>query len=448
MNKPVRVAETACLGDDELDALFAPLADSKLIALAVSGGADSLALLDGIDRWRRRGSGAPDVIVLTVDHRLRCGSSREAANVAAIARNRAMTARVLTWTEPHPTSNLEATARTARYRLLMDAANKVSADCLVLAHHRDDQAESFLMRLQRGAGVFGLAAMRRSIRAGGLTIVRPFLEVPRVRLVATAAAAGLEPVEDAMNTDPRFARARVRGIMPLLSADGLDPARLAATARRLADAATAIDEAASALIAEAVETDTLAIARLDQASIAAAPDEVGLRVMVRLLLAIGGDDYPPRHERLANLVTAMVARRHGGRFKRTLAGTVVEWRAGRFLLYREIGRLGLPTIAVGPGFVGRWDGRFAIAAGGGMPAGVTIGPLGEDDRRRVGAVAGGAPAGALAALPALRRRGRILAVPALSYTARGGESLPLTVRPLIAKRLGEPPLFPHFAAAF
>jgi len=441
----VRAAEAdGPLGDDELDGLFQPLADAGLIALAVSGGADSLALLDAVDRWRRRG-GAPDVMVLTVDHRLRPGSAREAANVAAIAGARGLAARVLTWRGERPTANLEAAARRARYRLLLMAAAEAGASHLVLAHHRDDQAETFLMRLQRGAGVFGLAAMRPLVKAGAVVIARPLLDVPRVRLAATTAAAGLEPVEDAMNTDPRFTRARIRRIMPLLAADGFDPALIAGAARRLAEAAAAIDAAASALITQAVETDALAVASLDPARFGAAPVAVRRRALVRLLLAIGGEDYPPRRERLERLATAMESHA-SGRFKRTLAGAVVEGRAGRFVLYREIGRAGLPVVALKAGFEGIWDHRFRVAAGRGVPRGLTLGPLGEEGRRAVAAGAGKAPAGALAALPALSRGGRIVAVPPLCHVDANNDGLAVDVRAVVGERLKEPPLFPDFTA--
>src|SRR4029078_10010236 len=126
---------------------------------------------------------------------------------------------------------------------------------LLTAHHRDDQAETFLMRLSRGSGLFGLAARRREVRSGDLTIFRPFLGVPRSRLVATTAAAGLVVSEDPMNDDDRFARVRARKLLPLLAAEGLGPDEIAAAAGRLAEAAEAIDSAATQFLAEAVTVD-------------------------------------------------------------------------------------------------------------------------------------------------------------------------------------------------
>ncbi|MCR4282879.1 MAG: tRNA lysidine(34) synthetase TilS [Bauldia sp.] len=277
---------TGPLADDELAALFGPLAGASLIALAVSGGADSLALLDSICRWRKK-SGRPQVVVFTVDHRLRAGSAREAAMVRRLAEARGLEARILVRMGARPSGDVEAAARTARYRLLFDACREAGASHLVVAHHRDDVAETFLLRLKRRAGIFGLAAMRPAIPLGNVTLVRPFLGVPRARLAATTVAAGWEPVDDPMNSDTRYVRARVR---EMLAAGKLDPALLAATAERFADLAGTIDAAATALIGEAVATDAYAVAWLDGARFAAASGEVRASVLVRLLIAVGGAD--------------------------------------------------------------------------------------------------------------------------------------------------------------
>ncbi len=283
------------------------------------------------------------------------------------------------------------------------------------------------------------------VDAGGVVLARPLLDVPRARLAATCAAAGLAPVADAMNSDPRFARARVRALLPLLAGEGLDPAHLAATARRLADAADAIDAAASALIAAAVTVDDLAVARLDAARFAVAPTAVRARVVTRLLMAVGGGDYPPRFERLSALTEAMAAGT-AGRFKRTLAGCVIEQHAAGFVFYRELGREAPPAIALKRGATIVWDSRFELSAGRALPAGLAVVALGEDGRRAIGAGRGLQPRGALAALPAIRRRGRIVAVPTLGYFANSAKGLDVTICPILGQRLAAPPLFPDFSA--
>lgn len=426
------------LTDPEIDLLFAALGGVKRLAVAVSGGADSLALMLAADRWRGRAPGR-SVVVLTVDHRLRKGSRREAMFVARIARARGLDSRILTRAGAAPESDIEAAARAARYRLLFAACREEGATHLAVAHHRDDVAETFLLRLKRGAGVFGLAAMRPSLTVGDVTLVRPFLSVSRERLAATTRAAGLKPVVDAMNADPRFDRARVRRLLPLLSGEGLDPAMIAATALRLAESADALDAAATRLIADAVEADALAVAWLDPKRLGTAPGEVAMRALARILLAVGGDDYPPRRERLAALMAALAAHPGDGRFKRTLAGVVIEFRGGRFALYREAGRQALPTLKITFGVATAWDHRFQVEAGARVPAGLTIGPLGAAGVREIGADAGDHPAGAFATLPALRQRGQIIGVPPLGWWKK---SVPVTVAPILGDRLSRPPLFP------
>lgn len=430
--------------DRELPALFAPLAEAPRVALAVSGGGDSLALLDCVDRWRRRRADPPTLIVLSVDHGLRKSSRSDAAGVAAISRDRGIEVRLLRWTGRKPQSDIEAAARDARYRLLLAATREFGASHLLLGHHQDDQAETLLLRLARGSGIFGLAAMRREIPVDDVTIFRPFLETSRSRLAETIAVAGLTPVEDPMNTDPRFARARIRRIMPLIAADGIDPAGLAATARRLADAAEAIDAAAGDLIARAVELDVMAAVTIDPAAFFDGPGEVRRRALSRLLLAIGGVQYPPRFDRLLALGDAMAAHRGRGRFKRTLAGVVIEWRGRGFVAYREIGRKGLPEIRVKPGYRCLWDGRFRIEVGPDAPIGLRLAALGEAGRRALGVRSGGTvAAGAVAALPALWRGATVRAVPGLDYFA-GGARFSVESCSILPDRLAAPLKFPDF----
>jgi tRNA(Ile)-lysidine synthase len=443
----VRNAEPAGpIEDRELAALFASLRSASGIAIAVSGGGDSLALLDCIDRWRLTMARPPKIVVLTVDHGLRKTSRQDALRVVALSKARGIAGKVLRWTGEKPGGDVEAAARAARYRLLLAAARQAGASHLLLAHHRDDLAETLLLRLARGSGLFGLAAMRSEIRVGDVTIVRPFLDLPRARLVETIAVAGLEPSEDAMNTDPRFARARLRRIMPLLAANGIDSAGLAATARRLAGAAETIDAAATALIEEAVHLDALSVASLEKKPFFVAPREIGLRLLVRLLLAIGGDAYPPRFERLAALIGDMEGHHGSARFKRTLAGAVVEWRRGRFVIYRVVGRSGLPKIQVKSGFSGVWDHRFLVDVGSGASAGLTLSALGEAGRRAIGLGGSEAPPGALAALPAFWARGAVLAVPTVSYRGEGAGRLQVSTRAILVDRLRETLRFPDLLA--
>ncbi|MBB4303021.1 tRNA(Ile)-lysidine synthase [Rhodobium orientis] len=403
--------------DDELEALFAPLAGEEAIGLAVSGGADSTALMVLAARWAGRCSDAPRLIVLTVDHGLRPESAGEAVKVAKLARRLGLGHETLSWTGDKPTANLQAAAREARYRLLIERAVLSGLGAIVVAHHLEDQAETVLMRLARGSGVDGLAAMAPARWIGGIRLVRPLLDVPKARLVATLETAGIGWIEDPSNENTAFERIRLRRLLPVLAGEGLTPERLAATARRMRKASDALEADALSRLAAFARFHPGGFGALDPAAFADCPEEIALRLVARLLTAVGGTVYPPRQERLEALVEAIRSRDDGRRLKRTLAGVVVEARRGRLWFYREAGREGMPEIPLLPGEKAIWDHRFKVtlAAGAGTP--VVVGPLGPDGRAVLGLTsAEGMPAAALETMPAAFAAGRLAAVPAFSAT--------------------------------
>jgi len=195
----------------EAQELLAPLTRFPHVALAVSGGPDSLALMRLAARWRAELGLALKLSVLTVDHGLRASSREEAELVGRMASALGLPHAILTWEgkEPHSRS-LQARARAARYDLMVAYCHEHDIPVLVTAHHLDDQAETFLMRLKRGSGLDGLAAIPERGAWAGITVLRPLLDVPKARLVATLDEAGIAFVSDPSNVDPRFERARVR----------------------------------------------------------------------------------------------------------------------------------------------------------------------------------------------------------------------------------------------
>ena len=214
---------------------FTTLAPTGRIGIAVSGGPDSLALLL-LAHHARPG----EVEAATVDHLLRPASRAEAEAVAAVCATLAVPHTILTarWTDP-PTTNIQARARDERYALLAAWAFERSLAAVATAHHTDDQAETLLMRLARGAGISGLAGVRPSRPlAPGVALIRPLLGWRKAELEAIAAAAGLTPFEDPSNRDPRHDRARLRS---WLAEAPLDPERLAASAAWLGEADDALD---------------------------------------------------------------------------------------------------------------------------------------------------------------------------------------------------------------
>src|SRR5205085_2119324 len=221
--------------------LFADWKSAPAIVLAVSGGPDSIALMWLAARWRRALARGPRLVAVTVDHGLRPEAAREARDVKRLARALEVPHRTLRWTGIKPRTGLPAAARAARYRLLAQAARAHGATHILTAHTRDDQAETLLMRMARGSGLAGLAAMARQSEREGVVLARPFLQISKSQLVATLTKAKLGFAVDPSNRDLNFARPRFRALMPALAAEGCDSRNLARLASRLARANAALE---------------------------------------------------------------------------------------------------------------------------------------------------------------------------------------------------------------
>ena len=263
-------------------ALGRPVGADMQVAVAVSGGGDSLALL-----LLAAQAFSGRVTALTVDHGLRAAAVAEAACVAAQCATIGVPHVTLRWAGDKPHANIQSAARTARYRLMGDWCAGQGVGLLLTAHHADDQAETLLMRLQRGSGSAGLAGIRAARPlVAGVTLVRPLLGVRRAMLAARVAAAGWHAVDDPSNADRRFDRTAARAV--LAQTPAFDVPRLAAIAANLAAAEAALDwaatrawAAAAGLAADRIELDVIGL-----------PDELVRRLVLRAIAALNPGSAP------------------------------------------------------------------------------------------------------------------------------------------------------------
>lgn len=287
------------------------------VGLAVSGGPDSVALLLLAAAVR------PGVQVATVDHDLRPESRAEAEMVARLCADLEVPHQTLTieWDEK-PVTAIQERARTERYRLLANWAKKQGLSALATGHHLDDQAETVMMRLARGAGVRGLAAMRPKSSMAGLPVLRPLLGWTRADLERLCADAGVTPIADPSNEDDRFERVRVR--RALADADWLDPQKIARSAAHLSRADAALRWATDLEWERSVEATADAVTyRLSDA-----PLDIRRRIARRsvLRLAKEGSGADLRGRELDRLLAALMSGK-----KATLRGVMCvggpkEWR--------------------------------------------------------------------------------------------------------------------------
>jgi tRNA(Ile)-lysidine synthase len=323
----------------EAKALFAPLVHAPALVLAVSGGPDSTALLLLMARWRRALKRGPKLIALTVDHGLRRASASEARAVKRLARRLGVPHRTVRWEGKKPASGLQEAARNARYRLLAAAAKSAKASAVVTAHTLDDQAETLLLRLGRGSGLSGLAAMAREsalpVNGEGIALVRPLLDVPKARIIATLARAKIEFADDASNRDPRFTRARLRALMPALAREGISARTLSRLAGRLRRADAAIETAADEAMARLSSRSDHQPIVFDAEKFIRLPAEVAVRLLGRAIASVGAEGTI-RLGKLESLYEALAnaQRSKAFRLRRTLGGALVTLGPLRLVVER------------------------------------------------------------------------------------------------------------------
>jgi tRNA(Ile)-lysidine synthase len=404
----------------EFDASLASLAhfeSPSFLAVAVSGGPDSLALALLADLWSRETGG--EMCALTVDHRLRPESSAEICRVQAWLSARAIRHEVLTWSGEKPKTGMQEAARIARYRLLAGWCREQGCLHLLAAHHREDQIETHLIRHRAHSGTEGLAGMSAIRELADCRLLRPLLGVSRARLRAFLEAQRQPFITDPSNLDPAFERSRFRGAEGTMPGAAELPG-LVAEIRKFGCLRAARQRDINSALARFVNLHPAGFAVLDPGILEAVPREVAERALSTVVSTIGGTSYPPRRERLARLCDVLGAALQRGH---TLGGCrFVRWR-DQVLVMRELARAAQP-IRLDPGTSISWDCRYNVSLPPGSRKSFRIGYLGlagvtRCDRVRTQPKQRDLPRLLFPILPAAWDEDGIAAVPHLGYMRKG-----------------------------
>nr|WP_261495995.1 tRNA lysidine(34) synthetase TilS [Defluviimonas sediminis] len=368
------------------------------MGVAVSGGGDSTALLCLLASWRS--DGGPEIAAVTVDHGLRPEAADEARAVADLCARLGVGHAICRWAGWDGRGNLPDQARRARQRLIADWALARGIGAVALAHTRDDQAETVLLRLARGSGVDGLSAMAPWRNAHGIDWVRPLLGTPRQDLRDYLTRHGIGWAEDPTNEDERHDRVRMRKALAGLAPLGLTAVRLAETAGHMARARAALDTVTAGLARDAcrIEAGDVLIAR---AAFERAPEEIQLRLLAHAIRWVTSAEYRPRFAPLSEARAALAADR-----RRALAGALLSATRRVIRVTREY--RAVASLAVGPGEV--WDRRWRVL--GPAVENAEVRALGPDGLRMLADPrASGLPHATLIASPAVWSGARLLAAP-------------------------------------
>ena len=294
----------------------------KKLAVAVSGGVDSVCLLHWLVEI------GADIVCLHVNHGLRAAADTESQYVRDLCKKLNVPCEIFYWAGDKPESGIEAAARTARYKMMTDYCMAHGIEYLLTAHQADDQIETFLMNLGRGSGVFGLSAMRAVSMRDGVKIVRPLLNVSRAELREYCDARGIKYFTDEMNADVHYTRVRIRQNRHLLRDElGISDDRILLAIENLGRARDAIENDIERLVAD-VMIDGRAM--FSDSFLFDLDPEIRLKFIGTLIQKIGGNDYPPR----LNSLQIALSNLHGDT-KFTLGHCTVRRLGTRILIVHE-----------------------------------------------------------------------------------------------------------------
>jgi tRNA(Ile)-lysidine synthase len=383
-----------------IEAQFLPDPPLK-IGVAVSGGSDSMALLVMMASFADRYE--IELHAISVDHGLREGAQAEIKLVTDLCGQLGVAHHVEYWSDWDGVGNLQGTARAARYELISGWAHANGITSVALGHTANDQAETVLMRLARGAGVDGLAAMSPRRVSGGISWIRPFLGQSRVELQNFLTGKNLSWADDPSNENRDFERIRMRDAIKVLAPLGITVQGLSKVSEHMAEAQSALDWHTFLAAKEACNI-TCGVVEIDLKVYGILPVEIARRLLVRTFMWINNSDYSPRRSAVLQAQNAIKKR-----VSATLDGCQVSCSGTHIYVFRELNAVCNETCNIGD----FWDKRWHIT-GAEDTREFEVRPLGDVGIKVCnGWRTLGLPRAAVLSLPAVWRGDDLVAVPAL-----------------------------------
>ncbi len=410
----------------DIDALFQCLEPYNSAALAVSGGADSVALMlllkDWLSKRTEKGEPSTTIHILTVDHGLRPESQHEVLWVKKQAEELNFPVAILRWQGEKAKSSIQEKARDARYQLMSEWCHSNNIPAIITAHHLDDQAETVIMRLARGSGIDGLAAISNIRYLHNIILLRPLLDVSKKELILYLKSINVDWLDDPSNDNTDFERVRIRNAFPTLQEIGLESSAIARSAKRIRRASNALDYYAQQSLVQLCRLEPEGYAVIDRNAVFGLPEEVSLRCLTKLVHLIGGKAKIPSMQKMENLYEQLKSNQAEDT---SVAGCVIRQIRNTLLIAREVRSRMQVTEQIAPGSEVLWDNRFRIGLSSGAPDSICIRFLTKQGYLTLPEKFKEAPArddfhfspSVRASLPSFWIHDRLIAVPHLNYFA-------------------------------
>ncbi len=318
---------------NNIEEVFKNFFIKKQIAVAISGGCDSVALTFALNDFCKENK--IKIYALTIDHGVRKNSKIEAKKVGELLKKFNISHKILSIPKKEiPQKNIEANLREIRYKMLSDFCKKNHIEFLFVGHHLGDIAENFLIRLFRGSGLDGLSPMQEISEINGIKIIRPFLEISKDELKNYLIAKNIAWFEDETNDDEKFLRNKIRKFLASFDDKNLLEKRIYNASKEISKTRDFFDEIMEERALEIIEENTDNLTLINRRKLAEINQAIALKILAKILMKIGDKKYKPRKEKLLRFYEYLIA--EGVIKKREFYGCVVEkYRDERVKIYKK-----------------------------------------------------------------------------------------------------------------
>ena len=391
---------------------------SQKIAIAVSGGIDSMVLMKISSLSKKIKSN--NIHILTINHDLRKGSKEETLFVRKEADKLGLKVSILTWKGKKPKSGIQEKARKKRHNLLFNYCKKNNISDLFFAHHLDDQIENFIFRMFRGSGIVGLTSFSNFSKIDKINLIRPLIDTPKSDLLLFAKKQKIEWIEDPSNLNLDFDRVKIRNVLKNFYDSGFDKKLFLKSIRKLKSINEDIELLTGDYITKYIEVYENIYVSIKKEFFSNSPKEIQMRVIKNCISFFAPEQlYSPKDIKIINILNWIKCNPKVD--SKTLGGTLFKKNNNVIILYKEVNKLShIKPVNISKSEFKSWDNRFLVKSNVKIDGKISyLGPEGvkilKSKKIDVNKAKKNAPIAAIYSSPAIWQKKRLISAPIFDY---------------------------------